>query len=186
MTSHPDKYRFKITIVGDGRVGKTSLIAKFTKSSFQKEYNKTIGAQFSYHDEEIEGDQIRLIFWDIAGQDTFNFLKPSFFKNSRAAIIVYSLEPNDLGKESFEHIKDWHNDLKQYSGDIPVVLFANKIDLLKDKNIDHGAIDSIVSENRFLGYYITSAKTGNGVTEAFNSLIKILYDKHKTISLESG
>ena len=56
---------FKITVIGDGAVGKTSLIKKYTKGSFQKDYIKTLGAQFSKYDEDIEGESCRLFFWDI-------------------------------------------------------------------------------------------------------------------------
>ena len=62
MSSTPREFRFKITVVGDGRVGKTSLISKFTQGTFQKEYIKTIGAQFSIYDKIIEHDQVKLIF----------------------------------------------------------------------------------------------------------------------------
>ena len=72
------KFRFKISVIGDGQVGKTSLIKKYSKGSFERDYVKTIGAQFSKFEKEIDGDEIRLIFWDIAGQDDFLFLRPSF------------------------------------------------------------------------------------------------------------
>jgi len=178
------KINFKITIVGDGRVGKTSLIQKFTKGSFQKEYIKTIGAQFSVYDKEIDGNNIRLLFWDIAGQDDFNFLRSSFFKNSRGAIIVYSLEENNLGEESFNHISNWHDDIIQFCGNIPVVLFANKVDLVEENSLDNSIIQEVVNERNFLGYYITSAKTGVGVIEAFNEIIDKLYHKYKELSVE--
>jgi len=178
------KFGFKITIIGDGSVGKTSLIKKFTEGSFQKEYIKTIGAQFSEYDAEISGDFIRLLFWDIAGQDDFLFLRPSFYRESRAAIIVYSLEENDLGKRSFEHITDWQEDIKKHCGDIPVVLFANKVDLIEEDNLDNTKIQEVVKERDFLGYYLTSAKTGQGVHEAFNTIIEKLYYKYKALSSE--
>jgi len=178
------KFNFKITIVGDGRVGKTSLIQKFTKGSFQKEYIKTIGAQFSIYDKEIDGNNIRLLFWDIAGQDEFNFLRSSFFKNSRGAIIVYSLEENNLGEASFNHISNWHDDIIQFCGNIPIVLFANKVDLVEENSLDNSIIQEVVNERNFLGYYITSAKTGVGVIEAFNEIIDKLYHKYKELSAE--
>ncbi|GAH43367.1 unnamed protein product, partial [marine sediment metagenome] len=95
MSETNKKFRFKITVIGDGAVGKTSLIQKFTNDNFKEEYIKTIGAQFSIFDRKIDGDKIKLLFWDIAGQDSFNFLRPSFFNNSVAAIIVYTLENNE-------------------------------------------------------------------------------------------
>jgi small GTP-binding protein len=173
------KFRFKISVIGDGQVGKTSLIKNFTHGSFEKDYIKTIGAQFSKYEKEIEGDEIRLIFWDIAGQDDFLFLRPSFYKESGAAIIVYSLEENELGKRSFEHIVNWYENIKKFCGEIPIILFANKSDLVEEDNLDVSLIQDLVKLHGFLGYYITSAKTGEGVHEAFNTLIDKLYSKSK-------
>jgi len=178
------KFRFKITVIGDGSVGKTSLIKKFTQGSFEKDYVKTIGAQFSIYNKEIDNDQIRLIFWDIAGQDDFNFLRPSFYRESSAAIIIFSLEENNLGNLSFEHITKWHGDIKKFCGEIPVIIFANKVDLVEEDSLDETKIQKIVKDRNFLEYYITSAKTGQGVIEAFNSIIEKLYYNFKTLSLK--
>ena len=182
MSDTTSTFTFKITVIGDGRVGKTSLIKKFTDKSFQDDYIKTIGAQFSIYNKDIEGDKIKLLFWDIAGQDDFHFLRASFFKNSRAAIIVYSLEENEHGKESFKHIENWHNDINKYCEEIPIVVFANKVDLVDENELDHSNIQKLVKEHNFLSYYLTSAKTGQGVYEAFNAIIKNLYYKYKAIS----
>ena len=184
MSSSGSKFTFKITVIGNGRVGKTTLIQKFTQGSFKEDYIRTIGAQFSIYEKEIDGDKIRLLFWDIAGQDEFNFARPSFFKNSRAAIIVYSLEENDLGVKSFQHIPNWHEDIIQFCGNIPVVLFANKVDLVDENNLDHSNIQRAVNELDFLGYYITSAKTEQGVIEAFNFIIDKLYEDNKELLAE--
>ncbi|MFX0029438.1 MAG: Rab family GTPase [Candidatus Hermodarchaeota archaeon] len=184
MSEEGRKFRFKITVIGDGRVGKTSLIKNYTQGSFKMDYVKTIGAQFSVYDKEIGDDKVRLIFWDIAGQDHFHFLRPSFFNNSKAAIIVYSLEDNKQGIDSFKHISTWDDDIKKYCGNIPVVLFANKVDLVDENNIDKSVLEKIVEENNYLGYYITSAKTGKGVITAFNTLIEDLYKTYKALSLE--
>ena len=175
------QFRFKISVIGDGQVGKTTLIKKFTKGSFEQDYVKTIGAQFSKFEREIEGDEIRLIFWDIAGQDDFLFLRPSFYKESGAAIIVFSLEENELGKRSFEHIINWNKNIKKFCGDIPIILFANKLDLVEEDNLDNTEIQKMVEKQGFLGYYLTSAKTGHGVHDAFNTLINELYYKFKTL-----
>jgi len=169
---------FKITVIGDGGVGKTSLIKKYTKGSFKKEYIKTLGAQFSKYDEKIEGSAVKLFFWDIAGQAEFSFMRPIFYKGSKAAIIVFSNAPDEF-KKSFDHILDWHEDIKKYCGDIPVVLFGNKIDLVEESSIDIEKIEEVVDKRDFLGFYKTSAKTGNGVYESFQAIIKNLYEKYK-------
>ena len=169
---------FKITVIGDGGVGKTSLIKKYTKGSFKKEYIKTLGAQFSKYDEKIEDSAVKLFFWDIAGQKEFSFMRPTFYKGSKAAIIVFSHAPKEVDA-SFNHISDWHEDIKKYCGDIPIVLFGNKIDLVTDEELYASKVKEIVDTRDFLGYYKTSAKTGNGVFKAFQSIIKDLYEKYK-------
>ncbi|MHA2391953.1 MAG: Rab family GTPase [Promethearchaeota archaeon] len=164
-----------ITDIGDAAVGKTSLIKKYTKGSFEKDYIKTIGAQFSKYDEEIEGDNCKLFFWDIAGQREFDFMRPTFYKGSKAAIIVFSHTDDN----SFENIPEWHEDIKSHVGDVPIVLFGNKTDLIDESNLDNEKVQEIIKSRNFLGYYKTSAKTGSGVYEAFQAIIKNLYDKYK-------
>jgi small GTP-binding protein len=177
MNTSGKKLRYKITVIGDGRVGKTSLISKYTFGAFDTDYVETIGAQFSKFDKEIDGNNIRLLFWDIAGQDSFDFLRPSFYRDSNAAIIVYSLEESQLGSRSFNNIKIWHQEVKKFCGEIPTVLFANKVDLINEVDMDHSKIQKIVKKNGFLGYYITSAKTGQGIHNAFNTIIDRLYNE---------
>ena len=182
MSGNGDKFTFKVTVIGDGAVGKTSLIRKFTQGNFQEDYIQTIGAQFSKYTEEIKGDKCKLFFWDIAGQDTFHFLRPAFYKASVAAIIVFSLEENDLGDESFKHIPNWHSEIKKFCGDIPIVLFGNKVDLVDEKELDDEKVLKLKEKKEFFAYYRTSAKTGQRVHEAFQAIINELYSKYKTIS----
>jgi len=177
--SNLEKFIFKITVIGDGAVGKTSLIKRYTQGTFERDYIKTIGAQFSKFNKKIDEDKLQLIFWDIAGQD-FLFLHPLFYKESKACIIVFSLEKNDLGSDSFKHIKDWYEELKKFCGIIPVVLFANKIDLIDQDNLNITKIQEIVKKFNFLDFYITSAKTGEGVFDAFDAIIDKLYLESKT------
>ena len=177
MSDTESAFVFKITVIGDGAVGKTSLIKKYTQGSFQKDYIKTLGAQFSKYDEELEGNNVKLFFWDIAGQAEFMFMRPTFYKGSKAAIIVFSHGPEE--DVSFDHITDWHDDIIKYCGDLPVVLFGNKIDLVKKSNLDDKKVDDLMKKRNYLGYYKTSAKTGSGVYEAFQAIIKELYNKYK-------
>ncbi|TFG01116.1 MAG: GTP-binding protein [Promethearchaeota archaeon] len=177
MSKNDDKkgFVFKITVIGDGAVGKTSLIKKYTQGSFQKDYIKTLGAQFSKYDEEVEGENCKLFFWDIAGQDEWNFMRPTFYKGSKAAIIVFS----HTDDESFEHISEWHEDIKKYCGDIPIVLFGNKLDLVDEDELNDEKVENLVEDKNFLNYYKTSAKTGTGVYQGFQAIIKDLYYKYK-------
>ncbi len=180
MTDNKDKFVFKIVIVGDPAVGKTSLIKKFTQGTFQEDYIQTIGAQLSSYEDEANGDKIELFFWDIAGQDTFHFLRPAFYQGSRAAIIVYSLKR----KRSLEHVDEWHEDIKMYCGDLPTILLGNKVDLVDKKKLKEKKVLKLVNKQGFIGYYKTSAKTGEEVIKAFQALIKELYNKYKGLRLQ--
>ncbi len=173
------KYVFKITIIGDGAVGKTTLIKKYTQGEFQEDYISTIGAQFSINEQKINGDEIKLFFWDLAGQDEFKVFRSSFYENSKAAIIVYSLERNDMGIESLKNVMKWYDEMKQYCEDIPIIIFANKADLVDDTEIDGGSFKELSAKENYLGVFRTSAKTGNGVKNAFKAIIEKLYTSHK-------
>ena len=175
-----EKFTFKVVVIGDGFVGKTSLIKKFTKGGFQEDYIQTIGAQWSKFEEELEGDMCKLFFWDIAGQDAFHFLRPVFYKSSLASIIVYSLEENDFGKESFKHVPNWYDEIKKFCGDIPTVLFGNKVDLVDEEKLDDENVLKLVKKRNLIGFYRTSAKTGQNVEDAFKAIIKELHDRYKS------
>ncbi len=176
-------FKFKITVIGDGVVGKTSLIKKFTKGGFQKEYIKTIGAQFSKFNQKIEDDLCELVFWDIAGQDEFHFLRPSFYRSSVASIVVFSLEENNYGKETFKHAGSWVKEIKKFCGDIPVALFGNKVDLVDESKLDDEKISKFVKKHDITSYYRTSAKTGQNVENAFKAMINELHNKVKSSPL---
>ena len=102
-------------------------------------------------------------------------MRPTFYKGSKAAIIVFS----HIDEDSFNNITTWHEDIKKYTGDLPIVLFGNKTDLVNKEDLDDEKVKKLVKEKNFLGYYKTSAKTGSGVYKAFQAIIKELYYKYK-------
>jgi small GTP-binding protein len=172
------KYKFKIPVIGNGAVGKTTLIEKYTKGIFQEEYISTLGAQFTQHEELIDGIGFKLIFWDIAGQPAFEKMRQKFYSGSNGAIIVFSHSPNE--KESFKSIDKWLSEVRNHCGRVPVALFGNKIDLINEKELEinenletsDSNIENYVKENGIVAYYKTSALTGQGVKQAFHILIK--------------
>ena len=99
------KYKFKIPIIGEGAVGKTSLIEKYTKGTFQEEYISTLGAQFTQYEEIIDEVEFKIIFWDIAGQPAFERMRQNFYSGSNGAIIVFSHSPDE--KKTFESVDKW-------------------------------------------------------------------------------
>ncbi len=181
MSDEEKGYGFKITVIGNGAVGKTSLIKKYTQGSFQKEYISTLGTQFSKYEEKIDGEKVELFLWDIAGQDQFQALRQRFYIGSSGAIIVFSHDPEQA--KSCEHVPRWLDDLKKHCGNIPMVLFGNKVDLVDEATLSSNPdsptsdtnVEKFAKDNRFVGYYKTSALTGQGVTDAFKALVKKLY-----------
>ncbi len=181
---------FKICVVGNGAVGKTSLIQRYTEGEFNEEYIMTLGAQFTKHETEFGGVPIELVFWDIAGQESFAALRKGFYKGSRACIVVFSHEDNKHGNESFDHVKTWLADIQKNCGFLPIIIFGNKSDLapgIKDKIKDPNFPKSTAKVNEmmkgwnFLGYITTSALSGDGVKEAFNMLSEKLYEVYKLL-----
>jgi len=183
MSGYEEDYKFKIIVVGDPSVGKTTLIRKYTTGAFQKDYIATLGAQFSKYEENLEGKKVRLFIWDIAGQETFELMRQKFYKGSSGAIIVFSHAPEEL--ESFNHTEKWLDELKKYCGDIPIALFGNKVDLInenelisnEDKVNSDFCVKKFINENAIIEYFKTSALTGQGVIEAFQKLVRELYFK---------
>lgn len=182
---------YKITVIGDGAVGKTSLIKKYTKGEFDAAYVMTLGAQFTQYQTEVSGTPIQLVFWDIAGQEAFGQLRPNFYQGSSAAIIVFSHENNDHGEKSFQNITKWLTDIKKNCGHLPIILFGNKIDLVDNVDIivknkenpkSNYNVDILMKDYNFLGYYLTSALTGQGVNQAFSVLANKLYQIFKNFA----
>jgi len=170
--------KFKITVIGDAAVGKTSLIKKYTKGEFQKEYISTLGTQFTRHEQIIDGVSIEFILWDIAGQAAFEVMRQNFYTGSSGAIIVFSHSPDQ--RKSLNNVDKWLSEVKEHCGNIQIALFGNKIDLVNDEELQSSEccdsrVEGYVKEHNFLGYYKTSALTGQGVNDAFYAIAKRLY-----------
>ncbi|MCF2140774.1 MAG: GTP-binding protein [Candidatus Lokiarchaeota archaeon] len=182
MTENEEEFSndfiFKLCVIGAGAAGKTSLIKRFTQGSFNKDYIKTLGAQFSRYETIINrpnGEKVRarLFLWDIAGQDQFKFMRPTFYNGAKACIVVYDL----TREETMYAINDWVDDFQNYCGELPMVVFANKSDLIDESTYDDSKIKEIVEKRKFLGMYMTSAKTGKHVHDAFNAIIDVLVEQ---------
>ncbi len=150
-SEYTNDFIFKIAVIGEGAVGKTSLIKRFTQGSFVKDYIKTLGAQFSRY-ERVIGDnndiRVRLFFWDIAGQSEFNFMPPTFYNGAKATIIVYDLSR----PETLESIETWYKDITQYVGNIPTIIFGNKSDLINEEDYDETAIQDLIGKYSLLRF----------------------------------
>lgn len=169
---------FKIIIIGDSGVGKSSLTIKATKNYFEEFYSPTVGFEFFTFNIKIIDDKnvqclIKLQIWDTCGQEAYRSLINSFYRNSSLAIIVYSI--ND--QNSFNNLNAWINEVKAKSNpNIKLFLIGNKID--KERKISKELAEQFCKENNMDYFIETSAKTGYNAQNVFVEAAKILYEEN--------
>ncbi len=175
-------FGFKIIIIGDGGVGKTSLIKRYTTNTFEKDYISTLGMQFSRYEETVNGEMVELFLWDLAGQESFALLRDKFYKGSSGAIIVFSLAPEEL--ETYHNIDKWLSNITEACGRIPIILFGNKADLVDQNALASPSyatsdvhVEKFAQDHNIMKYFKTSALTSQGVKEGFQTLVFKLYQR---------
>lgn len=125
--------RFKVVLLGEGRVGKTSILLRYTKGEYSDRQVSTL--QASYLDKRvlIGNSTVQLSIWDTAGQERFHALGPIYYRDAAGALLVYDI----TDAESFNKVKNWVKELRKIVGnDIIIVIAGNKIDLEKNRNVD--------------------------------------------------
>eukprot|EP00756_Hemistasia_phaeocysticola_P021084 Hpha_TRINITY_DN15756_c4_g6::TRINITY_DN15756_c4_g6_i1::g.39940::m.39940/K07918/RAB32; Ras-related protein Rab-32 len=169
---------YKVLVVGDIGVGKSSLIKRYVHGMWTPDYRATVGVDFALKEiYDIAGNTtVRVQLWDIAGQERFKNLTRVYYKEAVGAVIVYDMS-NDITLES---TKKWKADIdhKVFLSDgapIPCLLVANKADLANKKSRSAAQMQDICSENHFASWFETSAKTGEGVDAAFTWLVRHIY-----------
>ena len=166
---------FKIIIIGDSGVGKSSLTLRATKNQFQDYYNATVGFEFFSQNIKIDDTIIKLQMWDTCGQEIYRSLISSFYKNSSLAMIMYSIED----EESFRHLDYWIKEIKNNSNpDIKIILIGNKVDLEDKRTVSKEEEEKFAKENGIEEVYETSAKTGFNAKNIFCRAAQILYKEH--------
>ncbi|MHA1734287.1 MAG: Rab family GTPase [Promethearchaeota archaeon] len=169
-------WKFKVVLFGPGGVGKTSLIIRFVRKHFSDEVKKTIGTNFLVKDVDVESELVRLLVWDIAGQDQFWRMHKFFFNAANAGLAVFDL----ARATTFEEMPRWFASLREnVGGDLPVYLVGNKVDLPRRVSREEAAA---LADREGVRYVETSAKEGTGVEEAFLSLARSCIE----IALEHG
>ncbi|MEJ2248341.1 MAG: GTP-binding protein [Candidatus Lokiarchaeota archaeon] len=157
------EYSAKIILTGDPKVGKTSLVRRFVENKFTENYLTTIGVDITKKEVElIQGKTtVSFLIWDIGGQ--FSRYRQKFYNGANAALMV--IDRTRL--ETLKSVNDWYDDIKNsIKRDIPVVLVGNKSDLVSEIKVSEEDIKKVAKELDF-HYIITSAKTGENVSDLF-------------------
>jgi len=171
LSTETKEYVFKITILGDSAVGKTSLINQFVESSFEDDYKPTLGANIIRKDVAI-GDvnaKVRLIMWDLAGQEKYNVIRSMYFQGCVGALLVFDLTRHN----TFDNIKSkWLKDFKNYvKKEGAYILIGNKVDLNDQRVVNSEEGVNLAKEISASDFIETSAKYGENVEKAFKNLV---------------
>ena len=162
---HSPQYVYKLSLIGDGGVGKTSMAHRYVHGIFEANYKATIGTYISKKECEFKelGTSIRFMIWDLAGQSQFERLWSDYLTDSRAGIIVFDI----TNRESFEHVKKWYDIITRVA--LPhtvLILVGNKVDLNTSRDVS--AEEGIELAKELGIYYMeTSAKTNENVDDVF-------------------
>ncbi len=186
-TSPGRTYVYKVVLIGDGAVGKTSLRRKYMGEGFQVEYLNTVGADFAYYSEKIGNNIYKWSIWDLAGQPKFENVRPMFYQGALGALVCF----DSTRVQTFRNLDKWVDELVRntYSEGTPIVVVATKMDIYDSNAEGHVNFDEVEEyvkklqerfKNRFdVGMIKTSALKGTNIKEAFNMLREAIIKWHE-------
>jgi len=175
------EFVYKIVILGESAVGKTSLLNRFCEGIFNEDYKPTLGANIIRKDVNLEesNTKIRLIMWDLAGQEKYNVIRSMYFQGCEGALFVYDVTRYN----TFDSVKTrWLRDFKKYIRKEGVyVLIGNKTDLADERVVPTEKGKDLAEKINASHFIETSAKLGQNIEEAFLLLVKQILSNHGVI-----
>ncbi len=164
---------YKVIVIGDPAVGKTSLLTNFATNQFEEKYLPTVGVSILKEVIELEDldAKINLMFWDIAGQPQFYMLHRPYFNGADGIFLVF----DKTRTSTFSNIKNWYSSAQKYGlSEVPRILIGNKVDLKEENKIIKPMADHL-SEKLNAPYFETSALTGENVKPVFHKIAELVY-----------
>ncbi|XP_038056932.1 ras-related protein Rab-23-like [Patiria miniata] len=171
----------KVVIVGNGAVGKSSMIQRYCKGIFTKDYKKTIGVDFLERQIQVKEEDVRLMLWDTAGQEEFDAITKSYYRGAQAGVVVFST----VDRASFEAVEKWKRKVEEEVGSIPLVLVQNKIDLVDEAVVSPEETEALAKRLK-LRFYRASVKENLNVDEVFLYLLDKYMQKLQTQEAEDN
>lgn len=177
--------QFKLVLLGDSSVGKSSIVHRFVKDTFDELRESTIGAAFlsqtiKMKDANGEEAVVKFEIWDTAGQERYKSLAPMYYRNANAALVVYDVTQPDSLKKAQMWVQELQN--KVGGDDLVIYLVGNKIDLVNEdpdkRQVETEDGESYAKEQNLL-FKEVSAKTGAGVKDIFQDIGEQLYSAKK-------
>uniref|UniRef100_A0A3Q3R7H1 Ras-related protein Rab n=1 Tax=Monopterus albus TaxID=43700 RepID=A0A3Q3R7H1_MONAL len=165
---------YKVIVIGDVGVGKSSIISHYINKLFSEEYKTTIGLDFALKKNEWDARTVvRLQLWDIAGQEMCKNISRVFYKGAMGAVVVFDITNSSTLEAASDRKRDLDSKVCLDSGHpIPAVLLANKCDMTARDEDLVSSLDAFCRDNAFLGWFKTSAKENINIDEAGAFLVK--------------
>lgn len=166
-------YMFKLLIIGNSSVGKTSFLFRYADNSFTSAFVSTVGIDFKVKTVFRQDKRVKLQIWDTAGQERYRTITTAYYRGAMGFILMYDV----TNEESFNAVQDWSTQIKTYSWDnAQVVLVGNKCDLNDERvvSIERGRQ---LAQHMGLQFFETSAKENISVKAVFERLVDIICDK---------
>ena len=173
MTPEYD-YTFKILMLGDASVGKTSLTVRYVSGYFLEDLRLTIGVDFYSKITEFNGKKVKLQIWDFGGEIRFRYLLSQYCKGANGAFFLFDIT-NAL---TISHLPDWTSIVREVAGDIPIILIGSKLDLDEFRAVSQKEGELTALKYNLKHYIELSSKTGENVEKAFNIMTQCLFAKY--------
>ena len=173
LSANDNLINFKIIIVGESGVGKSSILKRAVQNKFDESYQATIGFEFLLMHFKVNDLRIKLQIWDTCGQEMYRSLIQGFYRNTTATILVFS----KTNRSSFDNLGMWIKDIKNNTEqDMPILLAGNKNDEEKDKiEVNKEEAEEISKQYNLRYFCECSAKTGYNINNIFEEIAKVVY-----------
>ncbi len=167
-------YTFKLMMLGDASVGKTSLTLRYISGFFMEDLKLTIGVDFYSKTILFNGKKVKLQMWDFGGEERFRFLLSQYCKGANGAFFLYDI----TNVRSIEHLPEWTQIVRENAGDIPIMLIGSKKDLDEFRTVPRE--DGILAAKKYnLASFIElSSKTGENVESTFKVMTETLFEDY--------
>lgn len=173
VSSQDYDYLYKLLLVGEAGVGKSSLLLRYADDTFSETYLSTIGVDFKIKTITVGDKVVKLQIWDTAGQERFKTITSSYYKGAHGFLIIYDISD----RESFENLQKWLEEIKTHaSSEASMVIVGNKSDLHGARQVSYDEGQQFASSLGF-SFIEASAKDSSSLEEAFTTLVQDITTK---------